>query len=237
MPHRRLTLSSIALMSTLSLAAPLSAQQRASDPNPALRQATIDEAALGMTSRAFTEFSTYYNFNELDWTGTVGVRFAGGLLRASYGRGANQRVYGLGFARSIAAKSFGRFGTLTSGVDLGAAIEHSDFFSYNSRAARLSLPLSWRIGSPSRFSIAPYVAPYAEIGRAMVFHGYCPANGTGCGPGTTFPDLTRSLGLGGGVDITAGRFGLNIGMTGVPTRLNLYRNGAWTANASVRIRF
>jgi hypothetical protein len=234
MTYRRLTPIAIALMSTLSLAAPLSAQ-RASDPNPALRQATIDEAALGMTSRAFAEFSTHSN--GFDWMGTAGVRFAGGLLRASYGKGVNQRIYGLGFARPMAAKSFGMFGTLTSGIDLSAAIEQNDYYNYGSRAARLSLPLSWRIGSPSRFSIAPYVAPYAEVGRAMVFHGYCPANGTGCGPGTAFPDLTRSLGLGGGVDITAGRFGLNIGMTGVPTRLNLYRNGAWTANAAVRIRF
>jgi len=234
MTYRRLTPIAIALMSTLSLPAPLSAQ-RASDPNPALRQATIDEAALGMTSRAFAEFSTYSN--DFDWMGTAGVRFAGGLLRASYGKGVNQRIYGLGFARPMAAKSFGMFGTLTSGVDLSAAIEQNDYYSYRSRAARLSLPLSWRIGSPSQFSIATYVSPYAEIGRAMVFHGYCPANGTGCGPGTTFPDLTRSLGLGGGVDITAGRFGLNIGMTGVPTRLNLYRNGDWSANAAVRIRF
>jgi hypothetical protein len=234
MIHRRLTRSLIALMSTLSLAAPLSAQ-RAGDPNPALRQATIDEAALGITSRAFAEYSTYSD--DIDWIGTAGISFAGGLLRASYGKGVNQRIYGLGFARPIAAKSFGMFGTLTSGVDLSAAIEKNFYYLYRSRAARLSLPLSWRMGSPSQFSIAPYVAPYAEIGRAMVFHGYCAANGTGCGPGTSFPDQTRSLGLGAGVDITAWRFGFNIGMTGVPTRLNLYRNGAWTENVAVRIRF
>jgi hypothetical protein len=129
------------------------------------------------------------------------------------------------------------FGTLTSGVDLGAALDQNTTYLFRSRAARLSLPLSWRIGSPAQFSIAPYVAPYAEIGRAMVFHGYCPANGTGCGPGVSFPDQTRSLGLGAGVDITAWRFGFNIGITGVPTRLNLYRNGASTANAALRIRF
>jgi hypothetical protein len=235
MTYRRLTPSLVALMSTLSLAAPLSAQERASDPNPALRQATIDEAALGITSRVFAEFSTYYN--SIDWIGAAGVSLGGGMLRASYGKGANQRNYGLGFARPIVAKSFGVFGTLTSGVDLGAAIEQNDFSLYRSRAMRMSLPLSWRIGSPSRFSIAPYVAPYAELGRAVVFHGYCPANGTGCGPGESFPDQTRSLGLGAGVDITAWRFGFLLGMTGVPTRLNLYRNGAWTENAAVRIRF
>jgi hypothetical protein len=234
MTYRRLTQSLIALMSTLSLAASLSAQ-RASDPNPALRQAPIDEAALGMTSRAFAEYATGGSYT--DWMGTAGIGYAGGLLRASYGRSFTQRIYGLGFARPIAAKSVGMFGTLTSGVDLSAALDQNTNRLFRARAARLSLPLAWRFGSPSRFSIAPYVAPYAEIGRAMVFHGYCPANGTGCGPGTSFPDQTRSLGLGAGVDITAWRFGFNIGMTGVPTRLNLYRNGAWTANAAVRIRF
>lgn len=234
MTYRRLTPSLIALMSTLSLAASVSAQ-RARDPNPALaRQATIDEAALGLTGRAFAEYSTGY---DNDWIGTAGFGVAGGLLRASYGKSYNQQIFGLGFARPIAAKSIGMFGTLTSGVDLGAAIEQSDYNLYGSRAARLSLPLAWRFGSPSQFSIAPYVAPYAEIGRAMVFHGYCAANGTGCGPGTRFPDQTRSLGLGAGIDVTAWRFGFNLGMAGVPTRLNLYRNGAWNANAAVRIRF
>src|SRR5256885_13846251 len=161
MIYRPLTPSLIALMSTLLLAASLSAQQRASDPNPALRQATIDEAALGMTSRAFAEYATGGSYT--DWMGTAGIGYAGGLLRVSYGRTFSQRIYGLGFARPIAAKRFGMFGTLTSGVDLSAAVDQNTNYLDRSRAARLSLPFSWRIGSPSRFSIAPYVAPYAEI--------------------------------------------------------------------------
>jgi hypothetical protein len=234
MTYRRPTRIVIALMSTLALSASLSAQQRPSDPNPALRQATIDESALGITGRGFAEYSVG---DRIDWMAATGIHFAGGMLRVTYGQGSTQRIYGLGYGRPIAQKSLGMFGTLTSGVDLSAALDQNTTYLFRSRAARLSLPLSWRIGSPSMFSIAPYVAPYAEIGRAMVFHGYCPANGTGCGPGESFPDQTRSLGLGAGVDITAWRFGFNIGMMGVPTRLNLYRNGAWTANAGVRIRF
>jgi hypothetical protein len=219
-------------MSILAPSMPLAAQG-AHDPNPALRQATIDEAALGTPGRAFAEYSTG---SDIDWIAATGIGFGGGMLRVSYGEGFTQRIYGLGFARPIAQRNLGMFGTLTSGVDLSGAFDDNTAYFYKSRAARLALPLSWRLGSPSRFSMTPYVAPYAEIGRALIFHADC-GTGVPCTPAAFFPDQTRSLGLGGGVDITAWKLGFNIGMTGVPTRLNLYRNGAWNTNASVRIRF
>ena len=236
MTGRRAVVSMITTMSILLLSAPLGAQVslRDRDPNPALRQGTIDPAALGLGGRGFLEFSEGEQF---DWMAAAGLGLFGGTLRASYGYEQNfsQRIYGLGYARAITQTDMGLFGTLGTGVDLSAAYSSSRYLShYAPRAVQLAVPLSLRWGSPSGLSVSPYVAPYAEIGRADLVPGGC---GLTCPPGVgVSPGRTYSTGLGAGAVLTAWRLSLEAGMIGVPTRLNLYRSG-WKASAGIRWGF
>src|SRR5438093_4375065 len=131
MTGRRAVVSMITTMSILLLSAPLGAQVslRDRDPNPALRQGTIDPAALGLGGRGFLEFSEGEQF---DWMAAAGLGLFGGTLRASYGYEQNfsQRIYGLGYARAITQTDMGLFGTLGTGVDLSAAYSSSRYLSH-----------------------------------------------------------------------------------------------------------
>src|SRR5204862_2272665 len=62
---------------------------------------------------------------------------------------------------------------LGAGVDLTGAYDFSPHAVFDSRAVRLSLPLSIRWGAPSRLSLTPYVAPYGEFGHGRIVHADC----------------------------------------------------------------
>jgi hypothetical protein len=211
------------------------------DPNPALWQATPDAAALGSTSRAFLEAGRTGEDNS--WLASTGFELAGGMLRATYGyramyRSSPRRDYALGYARQITQQDLGLFGSWSTGMDFTAAYQSTALWWQNARAARLAIPVSFRWGSPSRISLAPYVAPYAEFGHATLV-----SSAANCSTGSCLfaPDFnggsTYSTGLGVGAELTVWRLGLTIGSMGIPRRLNLYDNGRWITTASVRLRF
>src|SRR5438874_1739045 len=81
----------------------------------------------------------------------AGVGLAGGFLRASFGQGRVESIVGVGYSHPLARQSMGLFGTFGVGVDLAGAYDISSQQSYQSRAARLAIPLSIRWGSPTRF--------------------------------------------------------------------------------------
>jgi hypothetical protein len=172
---------------------------------------------------------------------SAGLALVGGTLRASYGveRNYDQRFYGLGYARQIGEKSLGLFGTFGTGVDFsGSYAEGGKLSPYAPRAVRLAIPLSLRWGSPSRLSLTPYVAPYAELGRADLVRGNCDSSTNTCtGVTGISPGRTYSAGLGAGALLTAWKVSLEAGVIGVPTRANLYSNGGWKASAGLRFHF
>jgi hypothetical protein len=203
--------------------------QRSTGPNPALRQSTVDAAALGVVGRAFLEYGLG---DDEDWTGSAGLALAGGMLRGSYTQQYPKRYYGLGYAHPIASQSFGWFGTLGSGVDFSAAYQANLPWSTGPRAMRLTTPLYWRLGSPRSVSLTPYLAPYAELGSEDVFRSGCQFIPGSC---RIRRATTYSTGLGGGFEFAAWRTSLAVGVMGVPVRLNQY--GPWRASAGFRLRF
>src|SRR5690349_9905309 len=80
------------------------ASQPTRESNPALRQHTIDAAALGANPAAFAQYGLADN---LGWSAIAGLPFAGGVLRAGYTNGWQTRVVSLGYARTIATWDFG----------------------------------------------------------------------------------------------------------------------------------
>lgn len=228
--HRRV-LSTLALVISVSGFPAVGSAQvgRDRDPNPALWQATPDGAALGSASRGFVEAGLTDKDNT--WLGSVGFELGGGMLRASYGQrniyhGSPYRDYALGYARQITEQQLGIVGSWSTGVDFTAAYQTAPLWYGNARAARLALPVSLRLGSPSRISLAPYVVPYAELGHATILNAQ---NFSGA--------RTYSAGLGVGAELTVWRLGLTVGSMGVPRRLNLYDDGRWGASGSVRLGF
>jgi hypothetical protein len=181
--------------------------------NPALTQSTVDAAALGNSGKGFLELS---RSGGIHWLAAAGVALGSGTLRANYTRGYFQGgILGVGYSGLITHQSLGKFGTLGAGLDLSAAYvlpSHARNYplSYNPRALRLDLPLSIRWGSSSGVSLAPYVAPYGEIGRAVLMHGNC-ADFTCTGPIFYSVDQTRAAGAAVGAELTLWRLGLEIG--------------------------
>ena len=228
MPNDGTAICILSSISILSLPARLDGQA-ARYPNPALQQGTVDAAALGPAGRGFFE---YLLADDVDWIASGGVALGGGMLRGSYGKSQVRRIYGLGYARRIAEKNLGLFGTWGTGVDLAAAYDDTKWWGYNSRAVRLAIPLSLRWGSPSRLSLSPYVTPYAEWGRAAFLHGGCAPT---CPPSSLRTDATYSTGLGAGFQLTAWRLSLEVGMMGAPTHLNHYNS--FIASGGLRWRF
>jgi len=181
--------------------------------NPALTEHTPDATALGTPGRGFFEYGVSDAFG---YTTEAGIGTLGGMLRASYAHSARRSIWGLGYARMLAAKDAGKLGTLGAGVEVSGAMDFYEPASTAARAARLSIPLSLRWGSPSRLSIAPYVAPYGEIGRETaykpvpcdpdLFCSYVPA---GLAP-------THAFGLATGLQLTAWRVSFEIGLRDLP---------------------
>lgn len=204
------------------------------NPNNALQKLTVDAVALGDTGRAFTELELVNSPER--WLTTAGLRLGGGALRASYGWGNNQeRIYGLGYARPLAQGDLGYFGTLTTGLDVYGAYHTSSFDPYNSRAARLAIPLSIRWGSPSRVSLAPFLAPYAEIGRAGMTSGTCVYTQPSCTDPFRFaPGQTRAAGLGAGAELTLGRVGFDVGFRNVWMRRSALYGDQMSLGARIR---
>ena len=152
------------LLTTLGVVAlPVSAHgQSYGRWNSVFTEHTADAAALGSSGRGFLEYGTSDKFG---YTAQAGIATLDGMLRVTYSHSYRQTIAGLGYARMLATKDAGKLGTLGAGVDLSAAMDFYERSALASRAARLSIPLSLRWGSPSRLSIAPYVAPYGEVGR------------------------------------------------------------------------
>jgi hypothetical protein len=99
----------------------------------------------------------------------------------------------------------------------------------------LSIPFSVRWGSPSRLSIAPYVAPYGELGRATLYQP------TSCNEGLFCPWVpaglsnTHAFGMESGVQLTAWRLSLQIGLSDLPK--NDFGSTRFKLGAGVRLRF
>lgn len=225
-------------MSVCSMSSPLAAQSTtAREPNPALWQSTPDAAALGSGGRAFLS----YGMDEWnrEWMLSGGVGLFGGMLHAMYGQGSlvgsPVREYAVGYARRLLDWNLGPWMSWGAGMDLTAASQRSTFSPYQSQAVRLMVPLSFRFGSPSSFSLAPYVGPYAEFGNVQFLRGCEGATGS-CSASLLAPDNTHSTGLAFGTQITAWRFDLTMGALGVPAAMRAFRPG-WQGNAAIRIHF
>ena len=171
--------------------------QSSREANTALSQHTIDPAALAGVPAPFLEYGLP---EHLGWSAATGLPFAGGLLRATYTSSWQLRVAGLGYARTLAARELGWFGTLATGVDFAAGYNLAHSTAFAERAVRVSVPVSLRWGSPTRFSFVPYVAPFMERGSQSWIVSDC-ADCFTYHRGGLLP--TRSNGL------TAG-FGLNV---------------------------
>ena len=178
--------------------------QRPSEPNPALRQHTIDAAALGVGPAAFAQYGLADN---LGWSAITGLPFAGGVLRAGYTSGWETRVVSLGFARTVAARDLGVFGTLSSGLDVIGAYNTAYASGLADRAIRAAIPLSLRWGSPSALSLAPYLAPFAEVGSRATNVADCDFCFTGHRVGLY---STRSIGMVSGLDVTVWHLGFDL---------------------------
>jgi hypothetical protein len=220
-------------IATLSLAAALPAiAQKTGTWNPALVQSAVDPSALGTPQRGFFEYSIYGQ--DVDWVASGGFALAGGVLRGSYGKGWGNHLYGLGYGRTLAQKQVAKFASFAVGVDLNAAYLDNQWMPYSSRAARLAIPFSLRLGWPQWLSVTPYVAPYAEAGRALQSRG-CDLNGLCTAPVQSFVGATHAMGMAAGVQVTAWRLGLELG-----TRDLLSQKKFWTADQftlGLRFRF
>jgi hypothetical protein len=169
--------------------------------NPALRQHTIDAGALGVNPSAFAEYGLADN---LGWSAITGLPFAGGVLRVGYTNGWETRVVSLGFARTIATQDLGAFGTLATGLDVTAAYNTAYASAFADRATRAAIPLSLRWGSPSVLSMAPYVAPFGEVGLRWVKMADCEFCVSSHRVGLS---STRGAGLISGLDLTMWHLG------------------------------
>jgi hypothetical protein len=175
--------------------------QRPFKLNPALRQQTIDAAALGENPAVFGEYGLTDN---LGWSAVTGLPFAGGVLRASYTSGFETRVVSLGFARTLARRDLGAFGTLGSGLDVVAGYNTAFGSAVADRAVRAAIPVSLRWGSPSALSLAPYLAPFGEVGRRATY-----ANDCSCFSRRAGLSSTRATGVITGLDLTVWHLGFN----------------------------
>lgn len=224
-----------AVLSATSFSLPAVAQvAQTRAPNPAFWESTPDGAALGSGGRGFLSYGV--DDMDSDWMIAAGVRFFGGVLRASYGKGSNfgsLKDYAIGYARPLYQQNFGPWVSWGSGIDLLAASQRSASALYQNQAVRLMVPLSFRLGSPTAFSIAPYVGPYAEFANGQHLRG-CDVNG--CANSFLASGNTYSGGLAFGAEVTAWRFGLTVGAAGVPAGLRAF-SPEWKASAAVRVRF
>ena len=225
---------SAALMVTSVCSLPVSAQvAQTHAPNPAFWESTPDASALGYGGRGF--FS--YGMDDRDkWLLSGGMGLFGGVLRASYGKGSNFGTlhdYALGFARPLYQQNSGEWLSWGSGLDLLAASQQGQSSAYNNQAVRLMVPFFARIGSPSAFSIAPYVGPYAEYASGQYLNG-CDA--TGCANSFLDSRHRYSGGLAFGAEVTAWRLGLSVGAAGQPAGFRAFWP-EWKASATVRVRF
>src|SRR5690348_16531040 len=128
----RMRLTSVIALA-LCVVAARAESQRPLKLNPALRQQTVDAAALGVNRAAFAEYGLTDN---LGWSAITGLPFAGGVLRASYTSGFETRVVSLGFARTLARRDLGAFGTLGSGLDVVGAYNTAFASAVADRAVR-----------------------------------------------------------------------------------------------------
>jgi hypothetical protein len=205
MMNQRTAAALLAIGFLVSLASSMRAQ-RFGQANPAMTEASVDDAALGLTSRGFLQYS---RGSDIYGTVTGGIAMGPGVLRASYSNADRYHSYGIGYAARVAERQLGIFGTLGVGADLSAGYHDQKYLGYAPRGVRLAIPVSLRWGTPSRLSITPYVAPYAEVGRANLTHAHCEAFSC-VGPLTYSTDVTRAAGLGAGFAVTAWRLGLDV---------------------------
>jgi hypothetical protein len=199
--------------------------QQAGVVNPALRATTVDAAALGAPEGGFLQYSMGDSF---DYNAAAGFAFLGGSLRASYQHAYQQRGYGLGYARTVALRDFGVLGTGAVGVDAFGAYMTSPNEG-SSRGARFSIPLSLRWGSPSRLSVAPYVAPFVDFGRSAYLSFAC--SDVACPQSLS----ARTTGLAAGLQINAWRLGLNLELRNTGSLHDELQHYRFTTG--VRIRF
>lgn len=202
--------------------------QQAAVANPALRATTVDAAALGAPGGGFLQYSMGDKF---DYNAAGGFAFLGGSLRASYQHAYQQRGYGLGYARTAVQRDFGMLGTGAVGVDVFGAYMTSPIEG-SSRGARFSIPLSLRWGSPSRLSVAPYVAPFVDFGREAYLSPAC--SDFAC-PLQSQSISARSTGLAAGLQINAWRLGLNLELRNAGSLHQELQHYRFTTG--VRIRF
>jgi hypothetical protein len=227
----RRDLAAVVLM--MSIVVPMTTlhAQHFGTANPAVTHTTIDASALRSGGQGFVQYSAG---SQIDWMFAGGVSVAGGSLWTGYGEGNFRRYYSAGYARPIVRKSLGSVGTSTVGVDLsvGVATRQVDQLcfvviaayqamcstvpAYPSRGARVAIPFALRWGHPSRASIASFIAPYAEAGRAYVYHMHCVQPAWSCsGPRWEGVEPTRAAGVGAGFELSLWRLGLTVAMRDV----------------------
>jgi len=200
--------------------------------NPVLTEQTPDAAALGTLGRGFLQYGVT---GDDGYTTAAGLGMLGGMLRATYAHSYLRSVWGLGYARMLAAKDAGKLGTWGAGVDISGAMDFRQRAALASRASSVSMPLSLRWGSPSRLSIGPYVAPYAEIGRATTYQlTNCDQDGF-CSVVPAALIQTHAFGLEYGVQLTAWRFSFEIGLKDIANTALGYSR--YQAGAGLRLRF
>jgi len=201
----RLRLTSVTALAICSLSM-RAESQRPFALNPAIRQQTIDAAALGMTPAAFAQYGLTDN---LGWSVITGLPFGGGVLRAGYTDGFETRVVSLGYARTIARWDLGAFGTFASGLDMIGAYNTAYASAVADRAVRAAIPLSLRWGRTSALSLAPYIAPYAEAGVRATYAAAAAADCRFCFTPRVGLNSTNSIGSITGLDFTVWHLGFD----------------------------
>lgn len=181
--------------------------------NSVFTEHTADGAALGTPGSGFFEYGTSDKYG---YTVQAGIASLGGMLRATYSHSYRQTIGGVGYARILAAKDAGKLGIWGAGVDVSGAVDFYERAALASRAARLAIPLSLRWGSPSRLSIAPYVAPYSEIGRETSYQLTSCDQGVFCRALPAGLDNTHALGIASGLQLTAWRLSFEVGLRDLP---------------------
>jgi len=174
--------------------------------NQALNSSIVDGTALGLHGSGFLEYAR----GEPGWTLAGGVAVGQGMLRAGYAEGYVDRFYSLGYARTLTSTRAGAIGSFSSGLDFTLGYNGHRFFGYAQRAARIAIPLTLRVGPPLRNSLALYVAPFGEVGRARLLHAQCETAFTCTAPIGYSDDVTRAAGVGAGAEFTVRRLSLDL---------------------------
>ena len=211
-----LSIRYLSLSLLVLLVSPTAEAQIAGTPSGAARLGPVDASALGVTRAA----SVGSSIIESEWLVHGGFGFAGGSLRALFGRSSSEWSAGAAYARTLAGSEVikGLHGTI--GGELIGGFRYNRYGpSHDDGGLHLTIPAALTFGDPNRpliegATLALYVAPYAELGSA---YSYLPRQCAPPAPCSNSYDIRHDLaafatGFGVGTRASFGRFALDLMM-------------------------